>query len=112
MSLVPYFAPDYVALAAGLLAISLCAGGLGGLVNGLIAMRSPPASHGASFGTAQVSHAVGVALGPLVGGAAVVTWGLRSVFLLEIAVYVVVLVVVMALLAPSRRAASERPGGD
>ena len=104
MSLIPYFATDYVALAAGLLAISLCAGGLGGLVNGLIAMRSPSDRHGASFGTAQVSHAVGVALGPLVGGAAVVTWGLRSVFLLEIAVYFGVLIVVAALLSPSRRA--------
>ncbi len=105
-TLIPYFAGDYLALAAGLLAISLCAGGLGGLVNGLIAMRSPAASHGASFGAAQVSHAVGVALGPLAGGAAVVAWGLRSVFLIEIAIFLIVLVVVAALLSPASRSSS------
>ncbi len=109
MSLIPYFAGDYVALAAGLLAISLCAGGLGGLVNGLIAMRSPSGRHGASFGMAQVSHAVGVAVGPLAGGAAVVAWGFRSVFLLEIGVYFAALVVVAAVLSPSR--ASSTDGG-
>ena len=55
---------------------------------------------------------MGVALGPLVGGAAVVTWGLRSVFLLEIAVYFGVLIVVAALLSPSRRGAAEPSGAD
>ena len=107
-SLVPYFAGHYVSLAAGLLAISLCAGGLGGLVNGLIAMRSPSGQHGAVFGASQVSHAVGVALGPLAGGAAVVTWGLRSVFLLEVGVFLLVLVVIAALLAPTRAPAGAR----
>ena len=98
MSLIPYFAGHYFVLAAGLLAISLFAGGLGGLVNGLIAMRSPPNRHGASFGSAQFAHAIGVAIGPLAGGAAVVGWGLRSVFLLEIAGFALVLVVVVVLL--------------
>ncbi|MDE2837133.1 MAG: MFS transporter [Chloroflexota bacterium] len=97
-SLVPYFANDYVTLAAGFAAIALFSGGLSGLVNGLIALRTPSGQHGAAFGSAQLAHAAGVALGPLAGGAMVVTWGLRSVFLLEVAAFVLVLVVIVALM--------------
>ena len=97
-ALVPYFANDYVTLAAGFAAISLFSGGLSGLVNGLIALRSPTGQHGAAFGSAQLAHAFGVALGPLAGGAMVVTWGLRSVFLFEVASFVLILLVVAALL--------------
>ena len=97
-ALVPYFANDYLTLAAGFAAIALFSGGLSGLVNGLIALRSPRGQHGAAFGSAQLAHAFGVALGPLAGGAMVVTWGLRSVFLFEVAGFVLVLLVVAALL--------------
>ncbi len=97
-ALVPYFAIDYLTLAVGFTAIALFSGGLSGLVNGLIALRSPSGQHGAAFGSAQLAHAFGVALGPLAGGAMVVTWGLRSVFLFEVATFVLILLVVAALL--------------
>ncbi len=97
-SLIPYFANDYLTFAAGFAAIALFSGGLSGLVNGLIALRTPSGQHGAAFGSAQLSHALGVALGPLAGGAMVVTWGLRSVFLLEVAAFVLVLIVIVALM--------------
>ncbi len=97
-ALVPYFANDYLTLTAGFAAIALFSGGLSGLVNGLIALRTPSGQHGAAFGSAQLSHAAGVALGPLAGGAMVVTWGLRSVFLLEVATFVLILVVIVALM--------------
>ena len=95
---IPYFANDYLTLAAGLGAIALFAGGLSGLVNGLIALRSPVGQHGAAFGAAQMAHAFGVALGPLAGGAMVVWWGLRSVFLLEVAVFALILLVIVAVM--------------
>lgn len=95
---IPYFANDYLTLAAGFAAIALFSGGLSGLVNGLIALRSPSGQHGAAFGAAQLAHAFGVAVGPLAGGAMVVTWGLRSVFLFEAASFVLILLVVAALL--------------
>lgn len=97
-ALVPYFATDYLTLAVGFTAIALFSGGLSGLVNGLIALRSPSGQHGAAFGSAQLAHAFGVALGPLAGGAMVVTWGLRSVFLFEVATFVLILLAVAALL--------------
>lgn len=102
--LIPYFAQDYLTLGLGLAAISLFAGGLSGLVNGLIALRAPAGRHGAAFGTAQLAHAFGVALGPLVGGAAVIGWGLRSVFLLDVAAFALVLLVVAVLLGGARGA--------
>ncbi len=101
-ALVPYFANDYLTLAAGFAAIALFSGGLSGLVNGLIALRSPSGQHGAAFGSAQLAHAFGVALGPLSGGAMVVAWGLRSVFLFELATFVLILLVVAALLGGRR----------
>ena len=97
-ALVPYFAIDYLTLAVGFTAIALFSGGLSGLVNGLIALRSPSGQHGAAFGSAQLAHAFGVALGPLAGGAMVVTWGLRSVFLFEVATFVLILLAVATLL--------------
>lgn len=97
-ALVPYFAIDYLTLAVGFTAIALFSGGLSGLVNGLIALRSPSGQHGAAFGSAQLAHAFGVALGPLAGGAMVVTWGLRSVFLFEVATFVLILLAVASLL--------------
>ncbi len=97
-ALVPYFAIDYLTLAVGFTAIALFSGGLSGLVNGLIALRSPSGQHGAAFGSAQLAHAFGVALGPLAGGAMVVTWGLRSVFLFEVATFVLIVLAVAALL--------------
>ena len=102
-SLIPYFAQDYWALAFGLLSTSLFAGGLGGMVNGLIAMRSPAGRHGAAFGAAQFSHAVGVAIGPLVGGFAVITLGLRSVFLIDIAGFSLILLVVLMFLRTAKQ---------
>ena len=43
-ALVPYFANDYLTFAAGFAAIALFSGGLSGLVNGLIALRTPSGS--------------------------------------------------------------------
>ena len=105
-SLIPYFALDYWALAFGLLSTSLFAGGLGGMVNGLIAMRSPAGRHGAAFGAAQFSHAVGVAIGPLVGGFAVITLGLRSVFLIDIAGFSLILLVVLMFLRTAKQSSA------
>ena len=105
-SLIPYFAQDYWALAFGLLSTSLFAGGLGGMVNGLIAMRSPAGRHGAAFGAAQFSHAVGVAIGPLVGGFAVITLGLRSVFLIDIAGFSLILLVVLMFLRTAKQSSA------
>lgn len=108
-TLVPYTAGSYAALAAGLTAIALFSGGLSGLMNGLIALRSPPGRHGAAFGSAQFAHAVGVAVGPLLGGTAVVTWGLRSVFLLDLAGFAIILVLVAALLGAGQMKSQGSP---
>ena len=110
-ALIPYAAGSYVTLAAGLTAIALCSGGLSGLMNGLIALRSPPGRHGAAFGSAQFAHAIGVAVGPLLGGTAVVTWGLRSVFLLDLFAFAIVLILVALLLGARRTGAHGEPVG-
>lgn len=107
-SLIPFVAGSYLTLTVGVASIALFAGGLAGLVNGLIAMRAPRDQHGAAFGGAQVSHAFGVALGPLAGGASVVVFGLRSVFLLDLVLFVAVAVVVVIALS-GRRAAPAEP---
>ena len=70
------------------------------------------------FGASQVAHSMGVAFGPLLGGAAVVAFGLRSVFLVNVGVFALIFVVAVVLLrsgalrlSPSPRAANEAPPG-
>jgi len=98
-SLGPFFADGYWALVGLVAVVSLFQGGLAGLLQGLIAMRTPAGQHGASFGASQVAHATGTALGPLAGGAAVVTFGLRSVFLVNVGLFAAVLVIAIVLIS-------------
>jgi MFS family permease len=112
----PYFADTFTQLIALVAMASLFQGGIAGLLNGMIAVRTPPGQHGAAFGASQVAHSMGVALGPLLGGVAVVTFGLRSVFLVNVGVFAAILVVAILLLrtgamqaSPSTSTASEPP---
>ena len=89
---------------------SLFQGGLAGLLQGLIAMRTPQDQHGAAFGASQVAHSMGTAMGPLIGGFAVVAFGLRSVFLVNVGLFAVVLVV--AVLLMGRGVADEAPAAS
>ena len=103
----PYFANSLLAITLTLAFASLFQGGLAGLLNGMIALRTPPGQHGAAFGASQVAHSVGVAVGPLTGGAAAVTFGLKSVFLVNVGVFAVILVIAAWLMG--RAATTEAP---
>ena len=103
-ALVPYFATTLVLFILGMGAMSLFAGGLGGVVNGMIALRAPRERQSAAFGAAQSAHAVAISIGPLLGGASAVAFGLRSVYLLDIAAFALVLVVGVVLLGGATRA--------
>ena len=114
----PYFANTYVQLILLVAMASLFQGGISGMLNGMIAMRTPREQHGAAFGASQVAHSMGVAFGPLLGGATVVAFGLRSVFLVNVGVFALIFVVAVVLLrsgalrlSPSPRAANEAPPG-
>ena len=114
----PYFADTYVQLILLVAMASLFQGGISGMLNGMIAMRTPREQHGAAFGASQVAHSMGVAFGPLLGGATVVAFGLRSVFLVNVGVFALIFVVAVVLLrsgalrlSPSPRAANEAPPG-
>ena len=104
----PYFADTLVLFIVGMAAMSLFAGGLGGVVNGMIAVRAPRERQSAAFGAAQSAHSMAISIGPLLGGASAVAFGLRSVYLLDIAAFALVLVVAVALLGGATR--TEREG--
>jgi MFS family permease len=75
----------------------------------MIAMRTPPGQHGAAFGASQVAHAAGTALGPLAGGAAVVAFGLHSVFLVNVGLFAAVLVIAIVLISGKAVEATRAP---
>ena len=80
------------------------------MLNGLIALRTPREMQGAAFGASQTAHAIGVGFGPLIGGAASVAFGLKSVFLIDVGVFALILVMAVVLMGrgvpePSRAAA-------
>ncbi len=106
-ALVPYFASTLVVFILGMAVVSLFAGGLGGVVNGMIALRAPPERQSTAFGAAQTAHAVAISIGPLLGGASAVAFGLRSVYLLDIAAFGLVLVVAVLLLGGATRVERE-----
>ena len=106
-ALVPYFAGTLLLFILGMGAMSLFAGGLGGVVNGMIALRAPPERQSAAFGAAQSAHSVAISIGPLLGGASAVAFGLRSVYLLDIAAFGLVLVVAVVLLGGATRVERE-----
>ena len=99
----PYFADTLVLFILGMAGMSLFAGGLGGVVNGMIAVRAPRERQSAAFGAAQSAHSMAISIGPLLGGASAVAFGLRSVYLLDIAAFGLVLVVAVALLGGATR---------
>jgi MFS family permease len=111
-SLGPFFAHGIVAftLLAGL--VALFQGGLGGLLQGLIASKTPPGMHGSAFGASQVAHSIGTALGPIVGGAAVVLFGFRSVFLVNVGLFTIVLILALVVITTSATANSRVTSDD
>ena len=106
-ALVPFFADTLLLLVVGMAAMSLFAGGLGGIVNGMIALRAPRERQSAAFGAAQTAHSVAISIGPLLGGASAVAFGLRSVYLLDIAAFGLVLVVAAVFLGDASRVERE-----
>jgi len=92
LSLGPFAANDLVTFTVLIFVVSLFQGGLGGLLQGMIALKTPYGQHGMAFGASQVAHSVGTALGPLIGGAAVVAFGFKSVFLVNVVLFLGVLV--------------------
>ena len=106
-ALVPFFADTLPLLIVGMAAMSLFAGGLGGIVNGMIALRAPPERQSAAFGAAQSAHSVAISIGPLLGGASAVAFGLRSVYLLDIAAFGLVVLVAAFFLGDASRVERE-----
>ena len=106
-ALVPFFADTLPLLVLGMAAVSLFAGGLGGIVNGMIALRAPRERQSAAFGAAQTAHSVAISIGPLLGGASAVAFGLRSVYLLDIAAFGLVVVVAAVFLGGASRVEQE-----
>ncbi|MCH7608590.1 MAG: MFS transporter [Chloroflexi bacterium] len=106
-ALVPFFADTLLLLVVGMAAMSLFAGGLGGIVNGMIALRAPRERQSAAFGAAQTAHSVAISIGPLLGGASAVAFGLRSVYLLDIAAFGLVVVVAAVFLGGASRVEQE-----
>ena len=106
-ALVPFFADTLLLLIVGMAAMSLFAGGLGGIVNGMIALRAPRERQSAAFGAAQTAHSVAISIGPLLGGASAVAFGLRSVYLLDIAAFGLVVVVAAVFLGGASRVEQE-----
>ena len=98
----PYFADTLVLFIASVFIASLMGGGLAGLASGLIAIRAPRDQQGAAFGASQAAISLGIALGPLTGGAAAVAFGLRSVFLVNSVVFLALLVLAALLLRPGK----------
>lgn len=97
-SLGPFFAHGIAALTLLIAAVALFQGGLAGLLQGLIAIRTPTGQQGSVFGASQVAFSAGTAMGPLIGGAAVVAFGLRSVFLVNVGLFAIVTIVAILLI--------------
>jgi DHA1 family multidrug resistance protein-like MFS transporter len=91
-SLGPFFAEGIAALTLLVGLVALFQGGLAGLLQGLIAVRTPTGQQGSVFGASQVAFSLGTAMGPLIGGASVVAFGLRSVFLVNVGLFAAVMV--------------------
>ena len=102
----PFFAHGIWTFTVLVGSVALFQGGLGGLMQGLIALRTPPGKHGSAFGASQVAHSLGTALGPLVGGAAVVWFGFRSVFLVNVGLFAILLVLGVTMLKATSVVAS------
>jgi DHA1 family multidrug resistance protein-like MFS transporter len=97
----PFFVDGLLAITALIALAALFQGGLLSLVTGMIALGAPTGRHGSVFGASQSAHSIGLALGPLVGGSAAVAFGLKSVFLVNVGVFGVVLLVAVFLLGRS-----------
>ena len=94
----PFFAGSIATLAMAMALVGLFQGGLAGVLNGLIAVTSPPEQHGAVFGAANSVQAMGIGIGPLLGGSFAVWFGLRSVFFVNTAMFAVTAVLALVLL--------------
>jgi DHA1 family multidrug resistance protein-like MFS transporter len=104
-SLGPYLAGAYWPLVGTVGLVALFYGGLAGLLNGVIAMRTPRAQHGAAFGASQTGLSAGVAIGPLVGGTVGDVFGLREAFLVNVVLFA-------AITAIAARVIGRRAGAD
>lgn len=111
-SLGPWAAGNLLLFTAFVFVVALFQGGLGGLLQGMIALKTPPGQHGMAFGASQVAHSIGTALGPIIGGYAVVWFGFKSVYLVNVvlfaAVFVLAAVVVRTAASGGERAPAER----
>jgi MFS family permease len=92
LSLGPFIANSYGLFAFLMFVVSLFQGGLTGLLFGMVALKAPTGGQGMAFGASQVANSAGVALGPMIGGAAVVAFGFKSVFLVNVVLFVSVFV--------------------
>jgi MFS family permease len=97
-SLGPFFAHGIVALTLLVGLVALFQGGLWGMLQTLIAHKTPEGQYGAAFGANQVAQSIGIAMGPLVGGAAVVMFGFHSVFLVNVGLFAMVSVLAATLI--------------
>ncbi len=104
-SLGPFFAQGIVTFTLLVAVVALFQGGLAALLQALIAVRTPTGQQGAVFGASQVAFSVGTAMGPLIGGASVVAFGLRSVFLVNVGLFALVMVLAILLIGRATIAA-------
>jgi DHA1 family multidrug resistance protein-like MFS transporter len=109
--LAPYFTDTVLSLTITMALVTLFQGGLLGGTNALIALTAQPGKHGSLFGALQAVTAFGIALGPLVGGAAAELWGLRSVFLVAVVLYAFISVAAVVLLRTRSTRAGEAVAG-
>ena len=106
-SLGPFFAHGIVAFTLLVAVVALFQGGLAALLQGLIAIRTPTGQQGAVFGASQVAFSLGTAMGPLIGGASVVAFGLRSVFLVNVGLFALVTLLSVLLIGHTVTARSD-----
>jgi MFS transporter, DHA1 family, multidrug resistance protein len=105
----PFFADGFVEFTLLLAFVALFQGGLAGLLQGLIALRTPTGMHGSAFGASQVAHSLGTGLGPMIGGAAVVMFGFRSVFLVNVGLFAIVMLLAVFLIKTTAAAGAATP---
>ena len=86
----PVFANTIVMLIAFIAIIGFINGGLMASSSALIGLSASQSHQGAAYGAAQSANAIGVSIGPLIGGLLAPTLGLRSVYAFGAMIFVLV----------------------
>jgi len=85
----PFWATTVVQVIAFVALLGLFKGGLMASSNSLVGLSVPAAQHGMAYGLSQSANALGNSLGPLIGGSLAAALGLRPVFAITAALFLV-----------------------